>query len=43
MPVREGIYGLLAEFDTPDELVIAAKSAYNAGIPAHGLLLAVSD
>jgi hypothetical protein len=31
MPVREGIYGLLAEFDTPTELVVAAKSAYDAG------------
>lgn len=31
MPVREGTYGLLAEFDTPGELVIAAKSAYDSG------------
>ena len=31
MPVREGIYGLLAEFDTPTELVVAAKTAYDAG------------
>ena len=31
MPVREGIYGLLAEFDTPTELVVAAKASYNAG------------
>ena len=31
MPVREGIYGLLAEFDTPSELVVAAKTAYNSG------------
>ena len=31
MPVREGTYGLLAEFDTPSQLVRAAKGAYNAG------------
>ena len=31
MPVREGIYGLLAEFDTPGELVAAAKTAYDSG------------
>ncbi|HTV05674.1 MAG TPA: DUF3341 domain-containing protein [Acidobacteriaceae bacterium] len=31
MPVREGTYGLLAEFDTPSQLVHAAESAYNAG------------
>ena len=31
MPVREGIYGLLAEFDTAGELVAAARSAYDAG------------
>lgn len=31
MPVREGIYGLLAEFDTPTELVVAAKAAYASG------------
>ena len=31
MPIREGIYGLLAEFDTPTELVVAAKTAYDAG------------
>jgi hypothetical protein len=31
MPVREGTYGLLAEFDTPGQLVRAAKSAYGAG------------
>lgn len=31
MPIREGIYGLLAEFDTPTELVVAARSAYAAG------------
>ena len=29
MPMREGIYGLLAEFDTPGELVAAAKTAYD--------------
>jgi hypothetical protein len=31
MPVREGIYGLLAEFDTPTELVVAAEHAYESG------------
>uniref|UniRef100_E6QL38 Quinol:cytochrome c oxidoreductase membrane protein n=1 Tax=mine drainage metagenome TaxID=410659 RepID=E6QL38_9ZZZZ len=28
---REGIYGLMAEFETPTELVIAAKTAYDSG------------
>ena len=31
MPVREGTYGLLAEFDTPSELVAAAKQVYADG------------
>jgi hypothetical protein len=31
MPVREGTYGLLAEFDTPSQLVRAADGAYKAG------------
>jgi hypothetical protein len=31
MPVREGTYGLLAEFDTPSQLVRAAQGAYDAG------------
>jgi hypothetical protein len=31
MPVREGIYGLLAEFNTPTELVKATKAAHAAG------------
>jgi hypothetical protein len=31
MPIIEGTYGLLAEFDTPSELVAAAKTAYNDG------------
>ena len=31
MPMREGIYGLLAEFNTPGELVFAAKTAYDSG------------
>jgi len=31
MPVREGIYGLMAEFNTPKELVLAAKAAHDAG------------
>ena len=31
MPIREGIYGVLAEFETPTELVVAAKAAYDSG------------
>ena len=31
MPVREGIYGLLAEFDTPSGLVHATEAARAAG------------
>ena len=31
MPPREGIYGLLAEFNTPGELVEATEAAYAAG------------
>ena len=31
MPPREGVYGLLAEFNTPGELVQATKLAYGAG------------
>jgi len=31
MPVREGTYGLLAEFETPSQLVRAAENAYAAG------------
>lgn len=31
MPMQEGTYGLLAEFDTPGELVRAAKAAHDAG------------
>jgi hypothetical protein len=31
MPVIEGTYGLLAEFDTPTQLVHAAENAYAAG------------
>ena len=31
MPPREGIYGLLAEFNTPTELVDATNAAYAAG------------
>jgi Protein of unknown function (DUF3341) len=31
MPIREGTYGLLAEFDTPTDLVVAAQAAYDAG------------
>jgi hypothetical protein len=31
MALREGTYGLLAEFDTPTQLVHAAQSAYDSG------------
>ncbi len=31
MPPREGIYGLLAEFNTPTELVMATEAARHAG------------
>ena len=31
MPPREGIYGLLAEFNTPSELVHATEQAHSAG------------
>jgi ActD protein len=31
MPEQEGTYGLLAEFDTPSELVRAARGAYDSG------------
>jgi hypothetical protein len=32
MPVAvEGIYGMIAEFDTPSDLVRAAQAAYNSG------------
>ena len=31
MPPREGIYGLLAEFNTPTELVEATEAAHAAG------------
>ncbi len=31
MPRREGTYGLLAEFDTPGELVRAAEAAHHEG------------
>lgn len=31
MPPREGIYGFLAEFNTPSELVHATEKAYEAG------------
>ena len=31
MPPREGIYGLLAEFNTPSELVFAAEQARHQG------------
>ena len=31
MPPREGTYGLLAEFDTPGDLVRAARQSYQDG------------
>jgi len=31
MPPREGIYGLLAEFNTPSDLVNATEQAHSAG------------
>ena len=31
MALREGTYGLLAEFDTPTQMVHAAQSAYDVG------------
>lgn len=31
MPVREGIYGVMAEFEKPSELVAAARAAYDSG------------
>ena len=31
MPIQEGTYGLLAEFDTPSDLVRAAQTAYDSG------------
>lgn len=31
MPPREGIYGLVAEFNTPGELVTATEAAYQQG------------
>ncbi len=41
MTPREGIYGLLAEFNTPGELVRATEQAHQAGYPAHGVLHAL--
>src|ERR1700691_6567726 len=31
MPLPEGLYGLMAEFDSPTDLVYAAKAAHSAG------------
>ncbi len=42
MPAREGTYGLLAEFDTPSDLVRAAQQAREGRLAAHGLLHALS-
>ena len=41
MPPREGIYGLLAEFSTPGELVHATEQAHQRRLPAHGVLHAL--
>jgi hypothetical protein len=41
MPPREGIYGLLAEFNTPGELVMRGGGA-RRGLSPHGLLHALS-
>ena len=38
MPIREGIYGLLAEFDTPSELVVGREDRLRLGLAAPGLL-----
>ena len=42
MPPREGIYGLLAEFNTPGELVHATEKARQRGLSPHGVLHALS-
>ena len=42
MPPREGIYGLLAEFNTPGELVHATEEAHRAGLSPDGVLHALS-
>ena len=42
MPPREGIYGLLPEFNTPTELVIATEQALPPGLSPHGVLHALS-
>ena len=31
MPLPEGVYGLMAEFDSPTQLVHAARAAHDAG------------
>ncbi len=42
MPPREGIYGLLAEFNTPSELVYATEAGAERGLPPDGVLHALS-
>ena len=42
MPPREGVYGLLAEFNTPSELVHATEQARHIGYPPDGVLHALS-
>ena len=34
------IYGVLAEFDSPEELITACERAYAGRVPAHGCLRA---
>ncbi len=42
MPPREGIYGLLAEFETPGELVRGRTAGAAGWLAPAGLLLALS-
>ena len=42
MPPREGIYGLLAEFNTPSELVHATEAGARGRLSPHGVLHALS-
>ncbi len=42
MPPREGTYGLLAEFDTPSDLVRAAQAGAAGRLAENGLLHALS-
>ena len=42
MPPREGVYGFLAEFNTPSDLVYATEKAVRRGLPPDGVLHALS-